>query len=45
MASEKSVKKKLHSEERKEPYNALNRTNKTVQEPNEKRPKGRKETL
>ena len=34
--------KKLHSEERKEPYNALNRTNKTVQEPNEKKAKGKK---
>ena len=27
--------KKLHSEERKEPYNTLNRTNKTVEELNE----------
>ena len=31
MAQEMSV-KKLHSKDRKEPYNTLNRTNKTVQE-------------
>ena len=31
MASEKSV-KKLHSEDRKEPYKTLNRPNNTVQE-------------
>ena len=37
--------KKLHSEERKEPYNSLNRTNKTVQELSEKWPKGIKNTL
>ena len=37
--------KKLHSENRKEHYNTLNRTNKTVQELSEKWPKGRKETL
>ena len=44
MAEVKSV-KKLHSEERKEPYNTLNRTNNTVQELSENGPKGRKETL
>ena len=35
MASEKSV-KKLDSEERKDPYNTINRTNNVVQEPSEK---------
>ena len=44
IAKEKSV-KMLHSEERKEPYNTLNRTNKIVQELSEKWSKGRKETL
>ena len=34
MAEEKGV-NKLHSEERTEPYNTLNRTNNTVQELNE----------
>ena len=44
MAEEKSV-KKLHSEERNEPYNTPNWTNNIVQELSEKWPKGRKETL
>ena len=35
----------MHSEETKEPYNSLNRTNKTVQELSEKWPKGIKNTL
>ena len=34
--------KKLHSEERKEPYNTLNRTNNTVQEISQKMAKGEK---
>ena len=41
MASEKSV-KRLHSEERKEPYNTLNRTTNIVQELSEKWPQKRK---
>ena len=44
MAYEKSI-KRLHSEERKELYNTINRTNNIVQKVSEKCPKGRKETL
>ena len=43
-AEEKSV-NNLHPEERKEPYNTLNRTNNIVQELSEICPKGTKETL
>ena len=42
-AKEKGV-RRLRSEERKEPYNTLNRTKNIVQELSEKLPKGRKET-
>ena len=44
MAEVKSV-KRLHSEERKEPYTTLNTTNNIVQELTEKWPKVRKEIL
>ena len=41
----KRASKRSHSEDRKEPYKTLNRTNNTVQELRDKWPNGRKQTL
>ena len=49
MAQEREVKKKLESEERKDPYNTLNRSEQhrttTEWKNGDRREKGRKETL